>query len=154
MHNSNFRNASGPAGKNNLRNTTLPSALLEDPHPFLLAPDSSGAEDEAARSLILPYLLHADAMAPSEAAQALLMLGEHWLRGGEMVLHAGEGRRRVPLPGYPFQRQPCWVLPRLELPGNTSQAGDAGEEGETDRRLDPGYQLRLYSETDDPSVDV
>jgi acyl transferase domain-containing protein len=91
-----------------------------------------------------------------------LMLGELWSRGIEIdwaALHGPEGgqqgRRRVPLPGYPFQRKPCWVLPRLGLPAaGSADQDDAGIAGESDRRLDPGYQLRLYREADAESADL
>lgn len=50
-------------------------------------------------------------------------LGDLWL-GGVSVdwhkFHAGERLRRVPLPGYPFQRQRYWIEPRI-----TAIEGDA-----------------------------
>jgi len=42
----------------------------------------------------------------------LRALGELWLRGARIdweAVHAGELRRRMPLPGYPFQRSEYWV---------------------------------------------
>ena len=50
----------------------------------------------------------------SDVAFALLALGRIWCAGVEVDagdLFAGETRRRVPLPTYPFERHPYWVDP-------------------------------------------
>jgi len=44
-------------------------------------------------------------------------LGQLWVHGAAVdwkVFHAGERRRRVPLPTYPFERQRYWIDPVLE----------------------------------------
>ncbi|HEX7239518.1 MAG TPA: beta-ketoacyl synthase N-terminal-like domain-containing protein [Longimicrobiaceae bacterium] len=54
---------------------------------------------------------------PEDAgARELEALGRAWTAGAEAdwaALHAGEDRRRVPLPTYPFERRSYWVHPRL-----------------------------------------
>jgi len=48
----------------------------------------------------------------SDVAHLAGALGKIWLAGGEVDwrgLHAGETRRRVPLPTYPFERRRFWV---------------------------------------------
>jgi amino acid adenylation domain-containing protein len=55
-----------------------------------------------------------DDSARSARAALLGVLGQLWLAGAEpdwQVLHSGEGRRRVPLPTYPFERKRYWVEP-------------------------------------------
>jgi amino acid adenylation domain-containing protein/FkbM family methyltransferase len=45
-------------------------------------------------------------------------LGRLWLSGAEIdwsAVHAGERRRRVPLPAYPFERRRYWVEAQVEL---------------------------------------
>ncbi len=44
-------------------------------------------------------------------------LGRLWLSGAEIdwaAVHAGERRRRVPLPAYPFERRRYWIEARIE----------------------------------------
>ncbi|WP_437320816.1 type I polyketide synthase [Sorangium sp. So ce385] len=57
----------------------------------------------------------------SEQRQALEALGRLWEAGCPVAwqrLHEGEGRRRVPLPSYPFERTRHWVsLARAPRPG-------------------------------------
>ncbi|MFB9838967.1 acyltransferase domain-containing protein, partial [Actinoallomurus acaciae] len=75
-------------------------------------------------AVIVPAMRH-----PRDAhddAEALLnALGTVWAAGGPIDRHAPYGdrpRRRVPLPGYPFQRRRYWLNPpaRAEAPGGTS----------------------------------
>ncbi|HEX8560544.1 MAG TPA: SDR family oxidoreductase [Pyrinomonadaceae bacterium] len=50
----------------------------------------------------------------SDVAVLLTALGRLWTSGVEVdwtQFHAGEGRRRVPLPTYPFERERYWVAP-------------------------------------------
>src|SRR5262249_46654961 len=63
-------------------------------------------------------------------------LGRLWLQGAEIdwaAFHAGEHRRRVPLPTYPFERQRYWIEPGIELEKSTP----------TSRRAAPGTSERL-----------
>lgn len=44
--------------------------------------------------------------------------GRLWLAGAEVdwkAMHAGETRRRIPMPTYPFQRQRYWIAPELNF---------------------------------------
>ncbi len=55
-------------------------------------------------------------------------LGRLWLAGATIdwgKLHAGQGRRRVPLPTYPFDRQRHWVEPPADLPAAESASYSA-----------------------------
>ena len=55
-------------------------------------------------------------------------LGELWLSGVSIdwqKFHAGERRRRVPLPVYPFQRQRYWIEPRITPIGTEAAAAAA-----------------------------
>ncbi len=57
-----------------------------------------------------------------EPASLLSTLGSLWLRGVSVDwvgLHAGERRRRVPLPTYPFERRRYWLDPQ---PRNSAHA--------------------------------
>ena len=56
--------------------------------------------------------------ADGDGPETLEALGARWLAGAEVdwrALHAGERRRRVPLPTYPFQRQRHWIGPLVEV---------------------------------------
>jgi acyl transferase domain-containing protein/acyl carrier protein len=51
---------------------------------------------------------------PDEGAGLWQALGQLWLRGQRLdwaALYAGQPRRRVPLPTYPFERQRYWIDP-------------------------------------------
>lgn len=61
-----------------------------------------------------------------EMSAVLTTLGSLWGAGVRVewsALHAGESRRRVPLPTYPFERQRYWVDP------DQSQSGTAAADG-------------------------
>ena len=62
---------------------------------------------------IVNSLQHVQGSQPDEA-HLLKTLGQLWLAGVEVDwyrLHAGDKRRRVPLPTYPFERQRYWIEP-------------------------------------------
>jgi acyl transferase domain-containing protein len=49
---------------------------------------------------------------PSADSSFLEAAGRLWLAGVKLnwsALHSGEARRRVPLPGYPFERKRFWI---------------------------------------------
>jgi amino acid adenylation domain-containing protein len=53
---------------------------------------------------------------------ALLEAGHLWLAGGAVdwqAVHAGERRRRIPLPTYPFERRRYWIEPGID-PGHAA----------------------------------
>ncbi len=67
------------------------------------------AAGEAGEAALAPALAGDDLPAP---AAALATLGSLWLAGVEVdwaAYHRGGGRRRLPLPTYPFERQRYWV---------------------------------------------
>jgi acyl transferase domain-containing protein len=65
----------------------------------------------------------------SDVAFLQQTLGRLWLAGGPVhwqALHAGERRRRLPLPTYPFERQRYWIAARAvgrppQAPGETAR---------------------------------
>jgi acyl transferase domain-containing protein len=67
--------------------------------------------DRADHQVAISSLRHPFNQQPDEAF-LLNSLGQLWAAGARMDwggYHAGEGRRRVPLPTYPFQRQSYWI---------------------------------------------
>src|SRR5262245_28232938 len=63
--------------------------------------------------------------ASASLARALQTLGQLWLAGFTIdwtSFAAGEQRRRVPLPGYPFERQRYWI----DVPGTSAVARVVG----------------------------
>ncbi|HSF43042.1 MAG TPA: non-ribosomal peptide synthase/polyketide synthase [Thermoanaerobaculia bacterium] len=63
---------------------------------------------------IVASMRHARGAEP-DGAVLLEAAGRLWLTGVEIdwaAYHSGERRRRVPLPGYPFERRRYWVEPR------------------------------------------
>ena len=66
----------------------------------------------------------------AETEQCLQSLGRLWLRGAKVDwqgFYAAECRRRVPLPGYPFERKRYW----LDVPGQFRQPQQAIRRQET-----------------------
>jgi amino acid adenylation domain-containing protein len=114
--------------------------------------------------LVLSSLPHADDRRP-EAACLLAALARLWTAGAELdpeawdVFHAGETRRRVPLPGYPFVRDRHWIdapaaagrgdaLPagdRIEAPAGAGR-GDALPEGGGDALAPGGIDARAAAD--------
>jgi amino acid adenylation domain-containing protein/non-ribosomal peptide synthase protein (TIGR01720 family) len=90
------------------------------------------AQEGAGGAATLSSLRQADAKQQALAA-ALSCLGELWRRGVRPDwngVHAGQRRRRVQLPTYPFARERCWIDP---LPEREAAAADPWQ-----RRPDPG----------------
>ena len=64
----------------------------------------------------------------------LAKLAEVWATGLDLdwrALHRGEPRRRLPLPGYPYAHQRCWVETRpvtLAAPAVATMIGYASNE--------------------------
>jgi acyl transferase domain-containing protein len=61
----------------------------------------------------------------AELASLLRALGQLWLAGLPVSwcrLYSGEQRQRLPLPTYPFERQPHWVAPPRQAAGTTIAA--------------------------------
>ena len=93
------------------------------------APDSG--------SVALPSLPHEYEPQPARAF-ALHALGRLWTVGAEpdwAAFFAGEERRRVPLPTYPFERRRYWVEPVARAAGAAAAVPAAAA---LDKRPDPG----------------
>jgi acyl transferase domain-containing protein/acyl carrier protein len=70
----------------------------------------------------------------SDQELLLRSLGELWLAGAEVDwsgFHAGQRRRRVPLPAYPFERKRFWIDP----PAAVSAAPERETEAAAERKL-------------------
>jgi acyl transferase domain-containing protein len=70
--------------------------------------------------------------AGSDLAAVLGALGRLWLQGVTPdwdAFHAGERRRRITLPTYPFERQRCWIEPGKRL-------GSLDDDGEPHKRAE------------------
>ncbi len=64
--------------------------------------------------VVLNTLPHADERGADDVEYMLTTLGRLWLTGVNVEwsgLYHSESRRRVPLPGYPFERQRYWIDP-------------------------------------------
>jgi len=78
------------------------------------------------------------ALAPAaelpDQASLLAAVGSLWTRGVEIDwrgLQAGERRRRVRLPGYPYERARHWIERRPAAGANTWEAADASDTAKT-----------------------
>jgi len=154
------------------------TTLLADPSRILLEVGpgqslSSLARQQPAASdrTIVPSLPRADDER-SDAEAALAALGRLWIAGLDVEwsrLHAGQARRRVPLPTYPFERARHWVEPgqvgegsvaALEAVGDPAQAAESGEQsGELSLTKQPSLDDWFYRPTwqpadRDPAADV
>jgi amino acid adenylation domain-containing protein len=125
------------------------SRLLAEPHRILLEIGPGNALSTLARQhpaagpghAMIPTLRHPK-QSDADAAFLLHAVARFWLAGGEVDwtgFWAGERRRRVPLPSYPFERQRYWVDP---LPaGQGRSAGQA----------QPARRARRAARRDDPA---
>jgi phthiocerol/phenolphthiocerol synthesis type-I polyketide synthase E len=85
--------------------------------------------DPMATQVALSSLPHAIERQP-DTAQLHRALGQLWAAGATIDwagYHAGQRRRRVSLPAYPFERQRFWVESRLPIPMAMGQAGPADQ---------------------------
>jgi acyl transferase domain-containing protein len=93
------------------------AALTADPTRVLLEVGPGTTIASAARAVradaeVIPALAAAGA-GGDEARALLAAAGRLWISGADLDpagLH-GEGRRRIPLPTYPFQRERYWIEP-------------------------------------------
>jgi acyl transferase domain-containing protein/acyl carrier protein len=94
------------------------AALLEEPGRALLEVGPGRTLTKLVRRLgdsrvAVPSLLPPEEGQP-EPASVLTALGRLWTAGVAVdwkAFHAGERRRRVPLPSYPFERRRCFLEP-------------------------------------------
>jgi len=80
---------------------------------------------KAAGQTVLTSLPHPEEQA-TDLEQMLNALGRLWLSGARVDwdgFYAGERRRRVPLPTYPFERRRYWVEPGKNLLGEGTAKG-------------------------------
>lgn len=69
----------------------------------------------AGKSVFVPVLPRATGDRDAELGQALRAAGRVWADGHDLdwqAVRGGEVTRRVPLPGYQYQRRRCWAEPR------------------------------------------
>jgi acyl transferase domain-containing protein len=105
---------------------TLGSLVLQHPE----APGRAGGGEPA----VVASLPHSYERQP-DAAFLMTSLGKLWLLGGKIDwngFHAGERRRRVNLPTYPFERRRYWIETRRDVgrtvaPAETDPLPDRSE---------------------------
>lgn len=93
------------------------AALLQDPGRVLveLGPGrtlSSLAQQQPVKARAALSTLRHPKADGSDVAFLLTTLGRMWLAGSSLdwsLFHAGEERRRLPLPAYPFERKRYWI---------------------------------------------
>ena len=98
----------------------------------------SGLARRAGADAVVPSL--GGASGPVEGTTLLQAAGQVWQLGGALdplALH-GPGRRRIPLPTYPFQRQRFWIAPG---PPGTPRASSAN------RPIDDWFYLPAWRRT-------
>jgi acyl transferase domain-containing protein len=98
--------------------------------------------DRADHQVAISSLRHPFNQQPDEAF-LLNSLGQLWAAGARIDwggYHAGEGRRRVPLPTYPFQRQSYWIDSTHFLNRDVGIPQDNGSPGFWRR---PGVSLNI-----------
>jgi acyl transferase domain-containing protein len=139
--------------------------LLQDPQRILLevGPGQTLRSLAAQHPSRQPGQIVLGAMRPSSAAVSdvaflLEAVGKLWVSGGSIDwdgFHRSEKRRRVPLPTYPFERQPFWleaprevnrkpdVAPRSSMnSADRSSAADAPKASESDRFYKPVFRAK------------
>ncbi|ODT76869.1 MAG: polyketide synthase [Nitrosomonadales bacterium SCN 54-20] len=98
--------------------------------------------------LILSSLPH-PGRANQSQAHFYLCLGKLWLAGVDIdwgSFYAGERRRRISLPTYPFERQSYWIKPGSQKSGNTAKTAKAVGEEDMPRLiagLEPGARQQV-----------
>jgi acyl transferase domain-containing protein len=97
--------------------------LLADPQRIFLEVGPGQALVRAAKQQARgnPARIFLSSFTTAEASDSLMIqtLGQLWLVGAAMdwnKFHAGDRRRRVPLPTYPFERQRYWIEPERQSP--------------------------------------
>jgi len=110
--------------------------LLRDPRRILLEAGPgrtlatlAGRHPARTEQAVVASLGHPQDGIPDEAA-LLTALGRLWLAGLRLDwsgFHAGELRRRVPLPTYPFERQRYWIDAAAEAPSAPAPVPEAGK---------------------------
>jgi phthiocerol/phenolphthiocerol synthesis type-I polyketide synthase E len=117
-----------------------PRRILLEVGPGRTLATAAGRHPERRGQPVIASLGHPQDPTP-EGRQLHTALGRLWLAGLELdprSYYAGEQRRRVPLPTYPFERRRYWIEPaRRGEPAAASAAAGAGA-GADERRLAPG----------------
>jgi phthiocerol/phenolphthiocerol synthesis type-I polyketide synthase E len=97
--------------------------LLADPQRIFLEVGPGQALVRAAKQQARgnPARIFLSSFTTAEASDSLMIqtLGQLWLAGAAVdwnKFHAGDRRRRVPLPTYPFERQRYWIEPEWQGP--------------------------------------
>ena len=119
-----------------------PRRILLEVGPGRTLATAAGRHPERRDQPVIASLGHPRDPTP-EGLQLHTALGRLWLAGLELdprSYYAGEQRRRVPLPTYPFERRRYWIEPalRAEPAAASAGAGAAGAgTGAGERRLVP-----------------
>ncbi len=96
---------------------TLPHAILLEVGPGQTLASLSRRHPAAAGTAVMASTRHPNDQRADQAF-ALTTLGQLWMAGADIdwqAFYAGERRRRVPLPTYPFERQRYWIDERAFL---------------------------------------
>jgi acyl transferase domain-containing protein/thioesterase domain-containing protein len=96
---------------------TLPHAILLEVGPGQTLASLSRRHPAAAGAAVMASTRHPNDQRADQAF-ALTTLGQLWMAGADIdwqAFYAGERRRRVPLPTYPFERQRYWIDERAFL---------------------------------------
>jgi len=96
----------------------------------------------AAGQVVLNSVRHPDDRV-DDLAFLLTTMGKLWLAGVSVDwagFHAGEQRRRVPLPTYPFEPQRYWIEPRKETHGLATPSKTQKRDSVTDWLYSPGWR--------------
>ncbi len=76
-------------------------------------------------------------------------IGHFWLAGGKLnwfKLYAGEKRRRIPLPTYPFERERYWIEPKKNKKRMEGKELQISAGADVDKLLnDPGFTMEKLS---------
>jgi phthiocerol/phenolphthiocerol synthesis type-I polyketide synthase E len=106
--------------------------------------------------LVVASLPYAPDSGRGEPQTMLDQLGRLWSAGVEPrwdALHAGERRRRVALPSYPFERARHWIDPADDRPAQPV-AWDAQLPGTSDRQARPDIETRFVAAERDAEAEV
>jgi acyl transferase domain-containing protein len=92
--------------------------------------------EKKSQQISLSSIRHPNDQKPDDA-YVLTTLGRLWMAGVEpdwSAFYHGEDRRRIPLPGYPFERKSYWINPRKQFFHDDEALGEDSTSTDTDER--------------------